>query len=155
MADLFAESKGGAVKHGGRQGFAVGRADEEAERAGSGQLAIGNERILGSVGREARAEVLEVVEAVEQDPGTEALVLADELTGRRDAPPDDGVARLLGPHGHDSGRGVPAPEPFVFGRQCRRGAERRLKLHASRHSGGARPVKGPRAGSAPGYARSY
>src|SRR5205085_10856457 len=107
----------------------VGR-DEEAERARPIELAVPHTRAgcAPPVRCELWAEVLQVVESVEQDPRTEALLLAHQRARLRNAPPHRGAPILLCPHRHDPRRGIPAPQPLLLiARRC--WAPRRTWLH--------------------------
>jgi hypothetical protein len=60
--------------------------------------------------------VPEVIETIEQEPGAEALLLADERAAVRKTTPDDGLAVRLGMHGDDARRRIPTPEPLLVDR---------------------------------------
>ena len=89
------------------------RTDQKPKRPGAVELAEGDPR-RGSVGPEVGSEMLEVVEAIEEEPGAEAFGVADQVAGGADSSPDDGAAVRLGPDRDDAGGGVPAPEPFIL-----------------------------------------
>ena len=57
--------------------------------------------------------MVEVVEAVEEQPRTVAFFLAHEYPAVGDAAPDDRAAVLLRVHRDDARGGIPAPEPVV------------------------------------------
>ncbi len=109
VIDLSAQASRGAIEHGRRQHLAIVGAHEIAQRAGTVELAVGHARIGRSLGPEARAKMLEVVEPVEQEPGSESFVFAHQRPGGGDSAPHDGAAVGLRPHGDDPGCRVPAP----------------------------------------------
>jgi hypothetical protein len=113
--EAAAGAAGVAVEDGGREGAGVGGGDDEAQGAGSVEGAEGDGlgRGVGRLGDERGAEVSEVGERGEDDPGAEAELVADEAGGG--AAPDVGEAVGVGPDGDDRGCGVPAEEPLVFG----------------------------------------
>src|SRR5207248_2613998 len=91
--------------------------DEKAQLTRSVQLAPRDERVgrtAPAALAEPRAEMLEIVEPLEQKPWTKSVFLADECAACGKSAPYERAAILVGPYGDDSGSRVPSPQPFVF-----------------------------------------
>ena len=87
---------------------------EVPQLAGPFELAVANTRAMLVVLAESRAEVAEIIEAVEEKPGAKALLFADEGSRFGDAAPDQCSAVQGRVDGDDAGCRVPAPEPIVL-----------------------------------------
>ena len=81
-----------------------------------------------ALAREARAQMLQVVEPVEQNPRAEPFGLTHQLAGGREAPPHQCAAVWFRMNGDDARRGIPAPEPVVFDRIVDASLRHRTKL---------------------------
>src|SRR5690348_7952989 len=114
----MAQARGGPGQDGVLDQPAAGGADEVAQMAGAAQLAVGDGARRAGFRRvrrgEARAALGEIVQRGQQQPGTEVVALAGDRATARRAAPDERTAVAVGPDGDDTGRGVPAPEPFVL-----------------------------------------
>ena len=118
MRQRAAEAPRCAAENGGHQRASGVGAHEEPQRSRAVQLAEGDAGPALAFGGEVASEVDQIVEAVEQDPGTKAVVLSHERAGRGHAAPRHRASVRLGPHRDNAGRVVPAPEPFVFAGRC-------------------------------------
>ena len=101
------------------------------------ELAPGDQRGVVALRAEASTEVFQVVESLQQEPRTEAILFTDELTGVGWTAPNEDTTIVLGPHGDDAGRGIPPPKPFVLSRWF--GDDSRVVLgHLARDARGLR-----------------
>jgi hypothetical protein len=64
----------------------------------------------------------EVIESIEQQPGTKPIFLANQFLSGRVAPPDSRAAIRLRPYRYDPWGRVPPPKPFVLDRPGRTSA---------------------------------
>src|SRR4051812_13167175 len=113
MRYTLTEPSRGAVEDRRRERAKVRRADAVAKTSVALEKTIRNTSTR-TLGPELAAEVLEVGERIEQEPWTEAFFLANELAALRKPTPHEDTPSWLGPDGHDAGRGVPTPKPFVL-----------------------------------------
>src|SRR5215211_2914698 len=88
--------------------------DQVAKLARTVQLTVRDARPGSALAREPLAEVLQVIEAIEQDPRAVPLGLAHERACLGEPTPHDCRAVAFRPHRHDARRRVPTPEPFVL-----------------------------------------
>ncbi len=92
-------------------------ADEVAQRATTFELAVANSSKWVCTGlvitTEASTQMSEVIDVLEQQPGSKALFLAYQIVCLRNAAPDQRSAILRRVNGDNSRSGIPAPEPLV------------------------------------------
>jgi hypothetical protein len=116
VAHALAQSLGGTEEDGGCEDTAVIATHEVSQGAWAVELAIAKGCPGAVIGPEPGSEVAQVVETVEQKPGSEALLLAHEHTGAWYAAPDHDSSVRFRVNGDDARGRIPAPEPFVADR---------------------------------------
>ena len=126
VLDTAPEAPRRSEQNGVGECFVIVSGDEIAERAGPIELAISNACRGVFTLAECVAEMEEVVEPVEEQPGTEAFDFLDQIAGGRIAAPYGCAAFVVCPDGNDARSRVLAPEPLVF--DCRD----RRRCHALR-----------------------
>src|SRR6185369_1472724 len=114
VGEVLAKPTRRTAKHLGRDRREVARRDAVAERARTIELTPRDERRVVALTAKSVAEVLEVVEARQQEPRSEAVLLADELPSVGRAAPDQDSPVVFGPQLNDAGCGIPPPEPLVL-----------------------------------------
>ena len=143
VTDRAAEPARRAVDDRRRHRRELVRADDEAQGARPGELAVGDARAGVALGAEPVAEVLEIVEAIEDEPRPEPDLVAHELAAGGDASPHRRAAIAIRPHRDDARRRVPAREELVLDHDpvailCRRAAS--ISVGASPRSAPSAPA---------------
>src|SRR6187551_2102311 len=108
VGEVLAKPTRRPAKHLGRDRREVARRDAVAERARTIELTPRDER------RVVALTAKSVAEARQQEPRSEAVLLADELPSVGRAAPDQDSPVVFGPQRNDAGCGIPPPEPLVL-----------------------------------------
>ena len=99
VADAASETTGCSVEHGCGQCSGVVGGDQIAQRPGT----------IEFTPTHRRAEVRQMVKAIEQQPWAEPLFLKHQFAGLRQSAPDPGPSVTLRPYRYNSRSRVPAP----------------------------------------------